>query len=130
MRSRAPDTPSARFVGGAGGHAPATVADETDREELGERAGRQGPWAEPDVDNRAGKQQGEPEALEVEGDPRGGLQSEDYRLADPREVVTEGDVGMAGPAGAPQEGKSVEQRRAESNAWREGASAFEDRPVD
>ena len=58
-------------------------------------------------------------ALDREGDPRGGVQSDEYRHADPRELVTEGDVAMAGPGGAPQEGKSVEERRAESEEWRE-----------
>ena len=46
-----------------------------------------------------------------DNDPRGGTQSDDYRLADPREVVVEGDTAMSGPAGAPQEGLSVEERR-------------------
>jgi len=61
---------------------------------------------------RAAKQQGDPEALGREGDPRGGLQSEEYRVADPREVVEEDGVVMSGPGGAPQEGESVEERRA------------------
>jgi hypothetical protein len=47
-----------------------------------------------------------------EGDPRGGLQSEEYRHADPREIVEEEGIVMSGPAGAPQEGESVEERRA------------------
>jgi hypothetical protein len=46
-----------------------------------------------------------------EDDPRGGLQSDEYRHADPREVVQEGSTAMAGPAGAPQEGLSVDERR-------------------
>ena len=46
-----------------------------------------------------------------EGDPRGGLQSGEYRTADPREVVEEDGTVMSGPAGAPQEGESVEERR-------------------
>jgi hypothetical protein len=45
-------------------------------------------------------------------DPRGGLQSEKYRKADPRELVEEGDTVMSGPGGAPQEGESVEERQA------------------
>jgi hypothetical protein len=90
--------------------------------DTGEGTGRLGPWAEEDEEHRADKQQGEPEALAVEGDPRGGLQSEEFRTADPRDLVTEGDVTMSGPAGAPQEGKSVEERRAESDAWRERGS--------
>jgi hypothetical protein len=48
---------------------------------------------------------------EGEGEPRRGLQSEEYRTADPREVVVEGDVAMSCPGGAPQEGESVEDRR-------------------
>jgi hypothetical protein len=43
--------------------------------------------------------------------PRGGLQSEEYRTADPREIVEEDGVAMSGPGGAPQEGESVEERR-------------------
>ena len=61
---------------------------------------------------RAAKQQGDPQAVAREGDPRGGLQSEEYRVADPREVVEEDGVVMSGPGGAPQEGESVEERRA------------------
>lgn len=48
---------------------------------------------------------------EEQGEPRGGLQSEEYRTADPREIVEEGDVAMSGPGGAPQESESVEERR-------------------
>jgi hypothetical protein len=48
-------------------------------------------------------------------DPRGGLQSERYRSADPRELVEEDGVVMSGPGGTPQEGKSVEERRRESD---------------
>jgi hypothetical protein len=48
-----------------------------------------------------------------EDDPRGRLQSEEYRHADPRELVTEGDTTLAGPGGAPQEGTGAEERRAE-----------------
>ena len=36
--------------------------------------------------HRADKQQDDPEALEVEGDPRGGLQSDEYRRAEPTEL--------------------------------------------
>jgi hypothetical protein len=61
--------------------------------------------------SRAAKQQGDVHALDREGDPRGGVQDEEYRQADPRDVVEEG-VAMAGPGGAPQEGESVEDRRA------------------
>ena len=48
---------------------------------------------------------------EGEGEPRGGLQSEEYRTADPRDIVEEDGVAMSGPGGAPQEGESVEERR-------------------
>jgi hypothetical protein len=51
-------------------------------------------------------------AAKQEGDPRGGVQSDEYRHADPRELVEEDGTVMAGPGGAPQEGKSVEERRA------------------
>jgi len=49
---------------------------------------------------------------EKTADPRGGVQSDEYRHADPRELVEEGGTVMAGPGGAPQEGESVEERRA------------------
>ena len=70
-----------------------------------------GRWRRRREDARAAKQEGDPEALAREGDPRGGLQSEEYRTADPREVVEDEGVVMSGPAGAPQEGESVEERR-------------------
>ena len=38
---------------------------------------------------------------EVENDPRGGLQSEEYREAGPSELVEEGDTAMMGPGGSP-----------------------------
>lgn len=79
-------------------------------EELGEGTGRQGEWVH-DEDARAAKQQGDPDALAVENDPRGGVQSDEYRHADPRELVTEGTTTMAGPGGTPQEELSVEERR-------------------
>ena len=61
--------------------------------------------------HRAAKQQGDPDALDRAGDPRGGLQDETYRLADPRDVVETDGVGMSGPGGAPQEGLSADERR-------------------
>jgi hypothetical protein len=75
----------------------------SDDEKLGEGTGRQGPWAKPDEEHRANKQQGDPDALAVENDPRGGLQSEEYRSAEPTEIVVEGDTAMTGPGGAPQD---------------------------
>ena len=71
-----------------------------------------GRWRRRGEKRRAAKQQGDPQALEVEGDPRGGLQSDEYRHADPRELVEDQGVVMGGPGGAPQEGESVEERRA------------------
>ena len=44
-------------------------------------------------------------------DPRGGAQSDEYRHADPRDLVEQGGTTMSGPGGAPQEGLSVEERR-------------------
>jgi hypothetical protein len=44
-------------------------------------------------------------------DPRGGIQSDEYRHADPRDLVEEGGTTMSGPAGAPQEELSPEERR-------------------
>ena len=61
----------------------------------------------------AAKQEADPNALEREGDPRGGLQSHEYRTVDPRDVVEEGGTVMSGPAGAPQEGTSPNERREE-----------------
>ena len=69
-------------------------------------------WKKRGEKARAAKQQGDPHALDREGDPRGGVQSEEYRSADPRDVVAEEGVVMSGPGGAPQEGEPVEERRA------------------
>jgi hypothetical protein len=59
----------------------------------------------------AARQQGDPTALNRDDDPRGGTQSDEYRHADPRDVVEEDGTVMSGPGGAPQEGLSVEERR-------------------
>jgi hypothetical protein len=71
-----------------------------------------GRWLKRGEKHRADKQQGDPEALEVEGDPRGGLQDEEYRHAEPTDVVEAEGVVMSGPGGAPQEGEKPEERRA------------------
>ena len=71
-----------------------------------------GRWRKKGEKNRADKQQGDVHALDREGDPRGGVQSDEYRRADPREIVEDDGIAMSGPAGAPQEGESVEERRA------------------
>jgi hypothetical protein len=59
------------------------------------------------LDRLLRKLRGEPEGspLDREDDPRGGMQSEDYRAADPRDVVEEDGVVMSGPGGTPQDGK-------------------------
>jgi hypothetical protein len=62
---------------------------------------------------RADKQEGDVRALDRDDDPRGGVQSDEYRHADPREVVVAEGVAMSGPAGAPQEERSVEERRSD-----------------
>jgi len=80
-------------------------------DELGRGTGRQGPWKHEEDGARAGKQEADPSALEVENDPRGGLQSDEYRSADPRDLVEEGGTVMSAPGGAPQEGLSVDERR-------------------
>lgn len=59
----------------------------------------------------AAKQQGDVHALDRDGDPRGGVQSDEYRHAGPTDVVEDG-VAMSGPGGAPPEGAGVEERRA------------------
>jgi hypothetical protein len=61
--------------------------------------------------HRADKQQGDPAALGREGDPRGGLQSPEYRTAQPTDVVEEDGVAMAGPGGSPPDDLSAEDRR-------------------
>jgi hypothetical protein len=70
-------------------------------------------WKRRGEEHRADKQQGDVHALDVEGDPRGGVQSEEYRTADPREVVVEDGTAMSAPGGAPQDGSTAEERRAE-----------------
>jgi hypothetical protein len=62
-----------------------------------------GRWRRRREKHRANKQQGDPQALAREGDPRGGLQDEAYRHADPRDIVESDGVVMSGPGGSPQE---------------------------
>ncbi len=71
-----------------------------------------GRWLRRGEKRRPDKQEADPGELAVEGDPRGGLQDEEYRSADPREVVESEGTAMSGPGGAPQEDESVEERRA------------------
>ncbi|MGZ4353655.1 MAG: hypothetical protein ACXVZ4_08920 [Gaiellaceae bacterium] len=58
----------------------------------------------------AAKQEGDVYALDREGDPRGGVQSDEYRHAGPTDVVEDG-VAISGPGGAPQEAAGAEERR-------------------
>jgi hypothetical protein len=70
-------------------------------------------WRKRSEKHRADKQEGDVHALDREGDPRGGVQSPEYRTADPRELVDDGGTALAAPGGAPQEDTSAEQRRSE-----------------
>ena len=60
-------------------------------------------------EHRAAKQQGDPDALAREGDPRGGLQDESYRTAEPTDLVEAEGTAMTGPGGAPQEELSTDE---------------------
>jgi hypothetical protein len=51
----------------------------------------------------AAKQEADPNALDRPGDPRGGVQSEEYRRAAPTDIVEEDGTVMSGPGGAPQD---------------------------
>jgi hypothetical protein len=59
-------------------------------------------WTRRGEKRRAGKQQGDVHALDREGDPRGGVQSDAYRHAGPEDVVVEDGTAMSGPGGAPR----------------------------
>ena len=67
---------------------------------------------------------------EARDDPRGGLQSEEYRHADPRDLVEEGGTVMAGPGGAPQDGESVEERHRHNVRWRRKHWYRRERPAE
>jgi hypothetical protein len=75
-----------------------------------------GRWLRRGEKHRANKQEGDVHALDREGDPRGGVQSDEYRSADPRDVIEDQGTVMAGPGGAPQEGTSPEERRREDRS--------------
>ncbi len=70
-----------------------------------------GRWKRRREQHRADKQQGDPHALDREGDPRGGVQSDAYRRADPRDLVEEDGAVMSGPGGAPQGGDPQDRTR-------------------
>jgi hypothetical protein len=59
----------------------------------------------------AAKQEGDVHALDRPNDPRGGVQSDEYRHAEPEVIVTEGETTMAAPGGAPSEELSPDERR-------------------
>ena len=65
--------------------------------------GRKGPTA--------AKQEGDVHALDTPGDPRGGVQDDEYRLAEPTDVVETDGVVMSGPGGAPPDDSTPEERR-------------------
>jgi hypothetical protein len=69
-----------------------------------------GRWRKKDEKHRANKQQGDPSALEREGDPRGGLQDPQYRTAGPTDVVQSEGVAMSGPGGSPPADESAGER--------------------
>ena len=52
----------------------------------GNRRNMFGRWKRRREEHRADKQEGDPHALEREGDPRGGVQTDEYRHADPRDL--------------------------------------------
>lgn len=66
----------------------------------------QSPRAEPE------RQQGDVHALDTAGDPRGGVQDETYRHAEPTEVVEAEGVAMGGPGGAVPGDAGPDERRA------------------
>ena len=76
----------------------------------GDQPGR---FVESDEEHRADRQEADTTGLVREGDPRGGMGAEAYNTADPRDIVDEEGVAMSGPAGAPQEGTTPDERRAE-----------------
>ena len=75
-----------------------------------------GRWRRRREKHRADKQQGDPQALDVEGDPRGGLQSDEYRHAEPTELVEDEGVVMSGPGGTPQDDVPADERRERDRA--------------
>jgi hypothetical protein len=70
-----------------------------------------GRWRKRGEEHRADKQQGDVHALDREGDPRGGVQDEEYRHAGPDQLVTAEEVAMSGPGGAPPDDSTPDERR-------------------
>lgn len=61
-----------------------------------------------DSEPTAARQQGDPTVLEDPDDPRS---TDEYKTADPREIVEHAGTAMSGPGGAPQENLSPGERR-------------------
>jgi len=59
----------------------------------------------------AAKQEGDVHALERDDDPRGGVQSRQYRHAEPTELVDDQGAAMMGPGGTPHDESSPDERR-------------------
>ena len=70
-----------------------------------------GRWLKRGEKHRASKQEGDVHALDRAGDPRGGVQDETYRHAEPDAVVEAEGVAMSGPGGAPQDDSTPDERR-------------------
>ena len=59
----------------------------------------------------ASKQEGDAHALDTPGDPRGGVQNDEYRHAAPTDVVEADGVVHERAAGAPPDDTTPEERR-------------------
>jgi hypothetical protein len=70
-----------------------------------------GRWRKRGENRRASKHEGDVHALDTAGDPRGGVQDETYRHAEPDSVVEAEGVAMSGPGGAPQDDSTPDERR-------------------
>jgi hypothetical protein len=68
----------------------------------------------------AEKQQGDVHALDRTDDPRGGVQSDEYRHAAPVEIVEDAGIALGGPAGAPPDELTPDERRQRDRAERGG----------
>jgi len=70
-----------------------------------------GRWRKKGEKHRADKQQGDPHALDREGDPRGGVQSDAYRRRSSIGSAPMAGVAMGGPGGAVPEELTPDERR-------------------
>jgi hypothetical protein len=62
-------------------------------------------------ESTAAQQEGDVRALDRRGDPRGGVQSDEYRHARPEDIVEEEGVVMPGPGGAPATDGTLDEQR-------------------